>query len=87
MRYILLSDFDRAEEFDDGLYVLRTRVTEDTDPSESTMELFSDGDLYRIRKRAPAEADAIAFADDDWMYFNSKETLFFEFVFKQDYRS
>lgn len=81
MKFFLLSDLENAEELDDGLYAARARVTEDSDSSEATLELFSEGDLYRIRKRAPAEADSIAFTDD-WMFFNSKETLFFNYVFR-----
>lgn len=81
MKYFLLSDLENAEELDDGLYAARSRVTEDSNDSEATLEIFSEGDLYRIRKRAPAEADGIAFTDD-WMFFNSEETLFFNYVFR-----
>jgi hypothetical protein len=79
LKYILLSDLKNAEDFDDGLYVIKARVTED-DESEPTMEPFSEGDLYKIRKLAPGEADCIAFTDD-WMFCNLKEMLFFDYVF------
>jgi hypothetical protein len=81
MRYILLEELKNADELDDGLYVVKTRVTEDTDPSEAGMEVFSEGDLYKIRKRVPSEADSIAFTDD-WMFYNSVKMLFFDYVFK-----
>lgn len=74
-----MSDFENAEDFDDGFYVIKARVTED-DESEPTMEPFSEGDLYKIRKLAPADADCIAFTDD-WMFCNLEEMLFFEYVF------
>lgn len=81
MRYILLEELKGADELDDGIYVVKTRVTEDTDPSLAGMELFSEGDLYKIRKGVPPEADSIAFTDD-WMFYNSVKMLFFGYVFK-----
>ncbi len=81
MQYVLLSDFETAEEIDDGLYLISTRVTEESDPSESTTIPFSEGDLWRIRKKAPPEADGIALTDD-WMFFNSQKNMLFEYVFK-----
>ncbi len=79
LKYILLSDLENAEDFDDGLYVIKAKLTED-DTSEPTMEPFSEGDMYKIRKRAPADVDCIAFTDD-WMFCNLKKMLFFDYVF------
>jgi hypothetical protein len=81
LQYVLLSDFDEAEEIDDGLYLVKTRVTEDSDESESTLSPFSEGDIFHLRKKAPAEANAIALTDD-WMYFNSFKSMLFEYVFQ-----
>lgn len=81
MQYLLLNDFEDAEEIDDGIYLVQTRVTEESDPSESTKVPFSEGDLWHIRKKAPPEADGIALTDD-WMFFNSSKNMLFEYVFK-----
>ena len=80
MKYLLISDFDDAEEADDGLYVLKTRLVEGSE-EESTMELFSEGDIYKIRKIKPAEADAISL-QDDWMFYNSGSNTLLGYVFK-----
>ena len=81
MQYVLLTDFDTAEEIDDGLYLINTRITEESDPADSKMIPFSEGDLWKIRKKAPPEADSIALTDD-WMFFNSQENMLFDYVFK-----
>jgi uncharacterized protein YrzB (UPF0473 family) len=81
MEYLLLSDFDEAEEIDDGIYLLKIRVTEDTEAKEDKHVPFSEGDVFHIRKKAPAEANAIALTDD-WMYFNTFKSMLFEYVFK-----
>jgi hypothetical protein len=81
MKYILLSDFGHAEEMDDGFYVVKTRSTEGPDSGEVVMEPFSEGDLYKIRKRAPAEADSLVFTDD-WRFFSSKTKTLLDYVFR-----
>jgi hypothetical protein len=80
MKYLLISDFDSAEEADDGLYVLKARLTVGSD-EEPTMELFSEGDIYKIRNNKPAEADAISL-QDDWMFYNSSSNALLGYVFK-----
>jgi len=82
MEYVLLSDFDEAEEIDDGLYLIKTRVTEDSEERESKNAPFSEGDIFHIKKKAPPEADAIALTDD-WMYFNTDKSMLFNYVFKE----
>lgn len=80
MKYLLISDFDSAEEADDGLYVLKTRLTEGSE-EEPTMEVFSEGDMFRIRKGRPPEADAISL-QDDWMFYDSGSNNILGYVFK-----
>jgi hypothetical protein len=80
MKYLLISDFDNAEEADDGLYVLKTRLTEGSE-EEPTMELFSEGDIYKIRNKKPDEADAISL-QDDWMFYSSSSNKLLGYVFK-----
>ena len=85
MRYILLSDFDSAEEIDDAMYLIPCRETEETantaEATPSVNEPFTVGDVYRIRKKAPADADSIAMTDD-WMYYNKESGMLFDYVFK-----
>jgi len=81
MEYVLLSDFDEAEEIDDGIYLVKIRVTEDSTVTEDKHAPFSEGDIFQIRKKAPAEANAIALTDD-WMYFNSYKSMLFDYVFR-----
>lgn len=81
MKYILLNDFDTLDEFDDGMYFVRPHMAGDLEGEESPLEGFSDGDLYRIRKKAPSEADAIAMTDD-WMFYNTENGMLFDYVFK-----
>ncbi len=69
MKYVLIADLDEAEEFDDGLYGVRVRYTEPGE-GEPLIEMFSEGDIYKIRKRRPPQADSIAMADD-WFFWRS----------------
>jgi hypothetical protein len=80
MKYLLISDFDNAEEADDGLYVIKTRLTEGSE-EEPTMEVFSEGDIFKIRNSKPTEADAISL-QDDWMFYNSGSNTLLSYVFK-----
>lgn len=81
MKYILLSAFDNVEDFDDGMYFVRPHMAGEMEGEESPLEAFSDGDLYRIRKKAPSDADAIAMTDD-WMFYNTENGMLFDYVFK-----
>jgi hypothetical protein len=80
MKYVLLADLKDAEEYDDGLFAIKTRLTEDDDAEEATVEIFSEGDLYKIRTRRPHDADAIALKDD-WKFFNSRTNALLGYVF------
>lgn len=81
MKYILLSEFEDAEDFDDGMYFIRPHMAGDLEGHASPLEGFSDGDLYHIRKKAPTEADSIAMTDD-WMFYNTENGMLFDYVFK-----
>ena len=80
MKYILITDLDGAEEFDDGLYAIKTRLTPD-DTSEPTRELFSDGDIFKIKKKLPQGADAMALKDD-WVFWNQRTGEFMSYAFR-----
>ena len=69
MMYVLLSDLFDAEEFDDGKYGVKARYSEPGE-GEPRVEVFSEGDLYKIRMRKPKNADAIALTDD-WVFWGS----------------
>jgi len=79
MKYILLKDLDDAEEVDDGIYLVKVRTAEE--PSNPLLEPFSEGDMYRIRKRRPEHADSLLFKDD-WMFYDSKSKTVLGYVFK-----
>ena len=81
MKYILLSDFDIVEDFDDGMYFVRPHMAGEMEGESAPMEGFSDGDLYHIRRYAPPEADSIAMTDD-WMFYNTVNGMLFDYVFK-----
>lgn len=78
MKYILLGDLESLEEIDDGLYRVAPRTTAG-EPAGA--ELFTEGDLYRVREKAPAGADSIAFEGGDWKYWNSSTGAFYGDVF------
>ena len=81
MKYILLSDIYETKEVDDGRYMVKCRIAGDTKPEEATIEVFTEGDLYTLRRGAPNEANAIALADD-WLYYNTESGMLFDYVFK-----
>lgn len=80
MKYVLLSDFEDPEEFDDALYGVKTRNTPGSD-EQVTIEIFSENDLYMIRKNLPPEANALALKDD-WMFWNTESDTYYGYVFK-----
>jgi hypothetical protein len=45
------------------------------------MEVFSEGDIFKIRNKKPPEADAISL-QDDWMYYDSGSNALMGYVFK-----
>jgi hypothetical protein len=79
MKYVLLSDLDSLEAFDDGLYGVKARLTPGSG-EPATYEVFSENDLYRIRKSAPPKADALALTDD-WVWWDSRTNAFYGYVF------
>jgi hypothetical protein len=81
MKFVLISDLEHPEEFDDALYGVRTRNTPDSD-EPVTIEIFSENDLYTIRNNTPAGANALALKDD-WMYWDTKTNTFYGYVFKK----
>lgn len=81
MKYILIRELLTASEVDDGMFFVKTNITGDTADEEATMEFFSEGDMFHIKRRAPQEANAIALIDD-WMYYDTEDGMLFGYVFK-----
>lgn len=81
MKYILIDDLLKASEVDDGMFFVKTSVAGDTTDEEATMEFFSEGDMFHVKRHAPEEADAIALIDD-WMYYDTENGMLFGYVFK-----
>lgn len=78
MKYIMILDLEKAIPIEDAIYAV---ITKNTDSQPDGKEVFSEGDMYRIRTNRPTGADAIAF-QDDWMYWSSSTGAFFKYVFK-----
>lgn len=81
MKYILIDNLFKATEVDDGMFFVKAEVAGDTDRQEATMEFFSEGDMFHIKRRKPPEANAIALTDD-WMYYDTENGMLFGYVFK-----
>jgi hypothetical protein len=80
MKYVFISDLEDPEVFDDALYGVRTRNTPDSN-EPVTIEIFSENDLYIIRKKRPLKADSMALKDD-WMFWDSQSGTYFGYVFR-----
>lgn len=80
MTYILISDLDTAEEFDDGLYGVHVRYSLEGE-GMPRIELFSEGDVFKIKRHKPETADALAMTDD-WVYWDSRNDKTMGYAFK-----
>lgn len=80
MKYILIKDFDAAEEYDDGKYLVKARLTPG-DESPATFEPFTEHDIFKATKRAPEGADALILKDD-WIYYSTKLRKELGYAFK-----
>jgi len=81
MKYILIDNLLNANEVDDGMFLVKAEVAGDTAEEEATMEFFSEGDMFHIKRHRPDEANAIALTDD-WMYYDTENGMLFGYVFK-----
>lgn len=77
---MLISDFAQAEEFDDGLYGIHVRYTTPNE-GEPRVEVFSEGDIFRVNRHKPESADALAMTDD-WVFWDSRTATTLGYAFK-----
>lgn len=82
MKYLFINDLDKGEEIDDGIYLVKLRSTEGPDSKEASSDVFTDADIFKIKKKAPEGADAVVFTDD-WVFYDSKKKALLGYVFKK----
>lgn len=81
MKYLLINEFDKPMELDDGYFGLKCHLTKGSEGEVSTIELFSEADIYRIKRERPESANAIIL-QDDWIYWDTKANKLLGYVFK-----